>query len=68
MASAHDAGGNSSYELTNAVAASATVGKTGTNTSLGISVGVTVNASTGGGGSHANNQPALACYYIMYIP
>lgn len=23
---------------------------------------------TGGGTAHANNQPAIACYYIMYIP
>ena len=68
MASAHDAGGNSSYELTNAVAVDATVGKTGPNTSLGLSIGVTVAPNTGGGGAHANNQPALACYYIMYIP
>lgn len=36
--------------------------------STGITAGVTVSANTGGGGSHANNQPALACYYIMYIP
>ena len=28
---------------------------------------VTVNA-TGGGQSHSNIQPVLACYYIMYIP
>lgn len=34
----------------------------------GISSTVTVNSNTGGGGAHANNQPALACYYIMYIP
>lgn len=25
-------------------------------------------SSTGGGQSHPNNQPALGCYYIMYIP
>lgn len=25
-------------------------------------------ASEGGGLPHANNQPAIACYYIMYIP
>lgn len=33
----------------------------------GITVN-TVNSSTGGNQAHANNQPALACYYIMYIP
>jgi microcystin-dependent protein len=32
-----------------------------------VSVSVT-NASTGGGEYHANTQPVLACYYIMYIP
>lgn len=33
--------------------------------------GITVNTSignTGGGTSHNNIQPVLACYYIMYIP
>lgn len=35
----------------------------------GISVNVTVsNASAGGGQSHNNVHPVLACYYIMYIP
>lgn len=34
----------------------------------GITVGVTVSANSPANGSHANNQPALACYYIMYIP
>ena len=35
------------------------------NTSLSVTV---TNTSTGGDLPHANNQPALACYYIMYIP
>jgi microcystin-dependent protein len=39
---------------------------TGSSTT-GISVNVT-NASTGGGLSHNNIPPVLACYYIMYIP
>jgi microcystin-dependent protein len=31
--------------------------------------GITVsNTSVGEGLAHANNQPAIACYYIMYIP
>ena len=34
----------------------------------GITASVTVNANSGGGGAHANIQPVLACYYIMYIP
>jgi microcystin-dependent protein len=29
--------------------------------------GITI-ASTGGGLGHANIQPSIACYYIMYIP
>ena len=39
---------------------------TGSSTT-GITVSVT-NASTGGGQSHNNIPPVLACYYIMYIP
>jgi microcystin-dependent protein len=39
---------------------------TGSSTT-GISVSVT-NGSTGGGQSHNNIPPVLACYYIMYIP
>jgi len=39
------------------------------NALTGISVAVNVNiANTGGGVAHANIQPVLACYYIMYIP
>lgn len=33
----------------------------------GITVNTT-NSSFGGGLAHSNAQPALACYYIMYIP
>jgi microcystin-dependent protein len=33
----------------------------------GITVQTTV-ANTGGGEAHANNQPAIGAYYIMYIP
>jgi microcystin-dependent protein len=57
-----------SYTLNSAASTTATLGKTSSNTSLGLTIGVTVNNNTGGDGSHANNQPALACYYIMYIP
>jgi len=68
IADAHNAGGNSSYDLVNATTTTATVGKSGTNTSLGLSVAVTVANNTGGGSAHSNIQPVLACYYIMYIP
>jgi len=33
----------------------------------GITVDTTIS-TTGGSEAHANNQPALGCYYIMYIP
>ena len=56
-----------SYQLNRASSTAATLGKTSTNTSLGLTIGVTVLDNTGGD-AHANNQPALACYYIMYIP
>lgn len=41
-----------------------------TNTATtGITIATAVtNASTGGGQSHNNIPPVLACYYIMYIP
>jgi len=55
--------GETSFYFTNTEACqSAPTGLNGSN------VTVTVNNNTGGGASHANNQPALACYYIMYIP
>lgn len=43
-----------------------TLGKSETKTT-GIFVGV-ANDPTGGGQSHNNIPPVLACYYIMYIP
>jgi len=37
--------------------------------STGITVATNVTIDPAGGNlAHANNQPALACYYIMYIP
>jgi len=40
-----------------------------TTSTTGITVATTtVNSSFGGGLAHSNAQPALACYYIMYIP
>ena len=38
-----------------------------TTQTTGITVTIT-NAETGGGLPHANNQPMIGCYYIMYIP
>lgn len=37
------------------------------STGITVATNVTIDP-TGGNGAHANNQPALACYYIMYIP
>ena len=42
-----------------------------TTSSVDLSVAVTTsvtNANTGGGAAHANIQPVIAAYYIMYIP
>jgi len=61
----HDLEDGLSYRMTGSANA-ATLGLSSESTT-GITVSTT-NSSTGGGGSHANNQPALACYYIMYIP
>lgn len=47
--------------LVNAQTAESTTGLNGSNV-------IVNNASTGGGESHANIQPSIACYYIMYIP
>jgi microcystin-dependent protein len=38
-----------------------------TTTGITVTTNIT-NNNTGGGNSHANIQPVLACYYIMYIP
>jgi microcystin-dependent protein len=63
IASGGSAGTNTAYELHPSVL-SATVGKTSTSfTGVNATIG-----STGGGLSHANIQPSIACYYIMYIP
>jgi len=40
------------------------------NSATTATTGITGTALTnvGGGGAHANNQPAIGCYYIMYKP
>ena len=48
------------------VSNSASSGAINSNTT-GITVSVS-NANTGGNEAHINNQPAIGCYYIMYIP
>ena len=58
----------SEYSLrANTTGLDATVGRTSTGSIGSISVNVS-NANTGGGLAHANIQPVLACYYIMYLP
>jgi microcystin-dependent protein len=61
IASGGSCGTNDAYTLRPSALA-ATVGKSSTSVT-GISM-----ASTGGGLAHANIQPVLACYYIMYLP
>jgi microcystin-dependent protein len=56
--------GNYSYRTATSALLDATVGQSSSS-----ATGVTVtNANAGTGGAHANIQPVLACYYIMYIP
>ena len=61
----HDLESDLSYRMTGSNNAP-TLGKSETKTT-GIFVGV-ANDPTGGGQSHNNIPPVLACYYIMYIP
>jgi len=64
IASNGNCGTNPAYQLSQSAQVAATLGKSsGTQGSIAVS-----NAATGGGLAHANIQPVLACYYIMYIP
>jgi microcystin-dependent protein len=57
-------GGNTyNYEM----GGSATVASVGKTSDASVTFSG-LNASAGSGLSHANIQPVLACYYIMYIP
>jgi microcystin-dependent protein len=59
-----DLDGNFSYQTGTSALLDATIGRSSSS-----ATGVTVtNANAGTGGAHANIQPVLACYYIMYIP
>lgn len=57
---------NDEYDLQGNATAPANAGRTSATTT-GITV-ATTNSSFGGGLAHSNAQPAVACYYIMYIP
>lgn len=61
----HDLDDNLSYRMTGSNTLP-TLGKSESK-QTGISI-TTTNSSTGGGQSHSNIPPVLACYYIMYIP
>jgi microcystin-dependent protein len=64
-------GGNSSYRLSNssqsagAGISSLSKSTVSSNTPGNVALGID---NTGGGQSHANIQPVIAAYYIMYIP
>jgi microcystin-dependent protein len=63
------AGGNSSYKIKPATAQVHNSGITSASGAGPVALSVSVsNSNTGGGGSHANIQPVIAAYYIMYIP
>jgi microcystin-dependent protein len=61
----NDIDGNLSYRVTGGANVS-NVGKSSTQPT-GITPNI-LNAAQGGGQSHNNIPPVLACYYIMYIP
>lgn len=62
MANERNVSTDNDYALQNAITGVPDVGEVASAVT-GISL-----TNTGGGAAHANNQPALACYYIMYIP
>ena len=62
-------GGNSSYKMLPANVQSHNSGITSASGAGAVSLNVAVtNATTGSGQAHANIQPVIAAYYIMYIP
>jgi len=44
-----------------------TLGRTSSSQDVIITPTVTVASTVVGGGAHANIQPVIACYYIMYV-
>lgn len=62
-------GGNGSYKMLPANVQSHNSGITSASGAGSVSLSVAVtNATTGSGEAHANIQPVIAAYYIMYIP
>jgi microcystin-dependent protein len=62
LAKTRNAATDNDYDLQNALSGTPNVGKVA-NSNSDISI-----QNTGSGQAHDNKQPALACYYIMYIP
>ena len=61
--------GNSSYKMLPANVQSHNSGITSASGAGSVSLNIDVtNATTGSGEAHANIQPVIAAYYIMYIP
>jgi microcystin-dependent protein len=62
-------GGNSSYKMLPANVQSHNSGITSASGAGPVSLSIAVtNSNAGSGESHANIQPVIAAYYIMYIP
>lgn len=62
-------GGNSSYKMLSANVQSHNSGITSASGAGPVSLSIAVtNSNAGSGESHANIQPVIAAYYIMYIP
>ena len=64
-------GGNSSYKLSNSTQAAGagrtSLAKSNVSSNTPGNVALAID-NTGGGQAHANIQPVIAAYYIMYIP
>ena len=58
-----DGSGSSSIDGSNQSASAYYTSSASTNVTVGV-----INSSVGAGEAHANIQPSLGCYYIMYIP
>ena len=62
----YSSGGNLGYSLRSAAGATANVGKTNDVTISATTV--VSNSATGGGLAHANIQPSIGSYFIIYLP
>jgi len=68
-ASSNSDGGNLGYTIKRANVQSHSSGITSASGAGPVSLSIAVtNANTGSGAAHANIQPVIAAYYIMYIP